>query len=183
MANSCCNYVKITSEESEEGILKGLYHKLEKANSTEWSINYEKVLGSKYKKDKDYGSRYFVCDITWESDKSISMTGDSAWTSPLILFQELSKMYPTLTFEFDYEECGCDFGGYGNIEGGIIEDNRMSFWGYKFKRDYSFALECFDEEIKYFISDGEKEEVYGHEAWKYIQKEDKKDLIEMINKL
>ena len=48
---------------------------------------------------------------------------DTAWSPPLILVEQVSRVWPTLIFVLDYEEPGMGFKGLSRAEGGVLEDH------------------------------------------------------------
>ena len=49
----------------------------------------------------------------------------TAWTPPLAFLEHLSRQWPTLLWELDYEEALAGFQGLAEAEAGVMEDHRL----------------------------------------------------------
>ena len=54
------------------------------------------------------------------NDGIIIFNADSAWSPPLEAFRKISKNFPTLTFETEYDEPSCDFAGTEIVKAGKV---------------------------------------------------------------
>lgn len=113
------------------------------------------------------GCKWFQPNIEFNED-SININGNSAWAPPLMLFTLISKKYPTLEFECDFEEMGNDFGGWAIIKDGVCPINEFSYWDYQFLRNKNDALEMIYSEIQYAID--EKEEMLENNLKDIVKK-------------
>ena len=135
-------------------------------------LNLQKLTNCK--KDEDIyrkaGTSFWVVDFELNDD--LIIRGDSAWSAPIELIELLSIEFKELQFEIDYEELGCNLGGWAIIQNGVVDLNHFSFWEYKFVRDYEFACMCATEEIEYFISNDSIEELEEHDIKTFMKEED-----------
>lgn len=189
MANNCYNYIHVEGRKEEILKLKNKFSNnlLEKDKGRDGGM-LDLVSLTNWKEGCDIyklaGTKWFDVDIEQTDDETLIISGDTAWSPALELFVMLSKEFQALKITYDYEESGCDFGGWAEISNGEIEDNSYTFWEYKFKRDYSFACEIAVDEIKYLIEDGLESEIQSHSIARHISKKDLKEIVKDIkNKL
>lgn len=183
MANNCYNYVVATGDREQ---LKALSDKLKAHilndnvyNHATGMLDLWKLTNCKDNEDiyAKAGTKWWDVDIETNEDEVI-ISGDSAWSPALELIQHLSIEFNKLHFEFDYEEAGCDFGGWAEIQNRDLEDNSFTYWEYKFKRDYALAYEQARDEIKYFLDDNQADELENHDIKKYMKKKDFDEIVE-----
>lgn len=73
----------------------------------------------------NWGTKWGFCHsrIVWEDNGSTFYQFDTAWSPPTPLIVKMGQMFPELTFELRYYECGAGFQGCLRIEGGeVVED-------------------------------------------------------------
>lgn len=182
MANNCYNYITVSGDKKQlQGLKEKLSnHLLDEAKGKDGGMLDIYKLTNWKDGDVIYrlaGTKWFDVDLQLLEDDLI-ISGDSAWSPALELMQMLSREFNKLHFEHDYEEAGCDFGGWAEIHNGSIEDNPFSYWEYKFLRDYSLACEIAKDEIEYFISDNQEEELKDHDIKRYMREEDFNQILE-----
>lgn len=107
----------------------------------EWSIDKWGTKWDAYEAD---------CDCY---EKIITITFDTAWSTPVPIFKELSKQYPSFVICVEYadEDLGSNCGTYAIWEGEIQEEE---------SKDLEFACEmwCIDpEELEYYDEESESE--------------------------
>ena len=86
------------------------------------------ALCSIYGKQGDDG-RWFDIDIQDDkNDESITIYGDSAWCPCLQIFGKISERYKSFKIRYEYEEPGCNFAGYADIEDGNIDDHCFKYY-------------------------------------------------------
>lgn len=160
MANNCQNYIEITGNKSQ---LKKLAKDLELDSKSGCDTGYDiyENLRHKYKKNLGDDARWFDIDASVQED-NISISGDSAWCPCLELFTEISKVFPKLKIKYNYEEMGCDFSGWADIENGDCNDNCFKYWKGIIIREgeddaldlvLAFELECYESEEELIESD------------------------------
>lgn len=98
-----------------------------------------------------YGTKWWDLDIDRDSDTSLFISGDTAWSPPLELTKRISGRYK-LEVQHEFEECGNDFAGihiYKN--GGVVEQKDMTYQMYRYMEnpegfwdDVNMHIECTD---------------------------------------
>jgi hypothetical protein len=120
MANHCYNSIQIVGDNKT---LKKLKKKLDRYEETNFFNEFgDLILDKKFDPEEkrdgyEYGTRWFDFDLDLD-DKNISednlislnISGDSAWSPPEKLIEEICKKYK-VSAEMFYEECGNDFMG------------------------------------------------------------------------
>jgi hypothetical protein len=132
MANDCWNWVCFTGKKED---LRRLYYGLRKAESLNvenggllWYKTFYAALDSEPPEQTvdvydEFGSKWLdIHDINL-SDDSLEFSASSAWSPTSQFFLKLSKVY-NLNFESEFEECGCDFGGFFAGSNGEVTDDR-----------------------------------------------------------
>ena len=168
MANHCWNWVHFTGKKEN---LQSLLNGLEKAQSLNeenggliwYETFYTALCMNVPSEPKDtydeFGSKWYdPCDIDFDGE-SITIAGSSAWSPVSQFFLKLSKVYQ-VEFESEYEEAGCDFGGYfAGKNGEVIDDRTYTFAQFDWlQRDYEsididyHCLESEEEAIAYYSS-------------------------------
>ena len=79
--------------------------------SADWYDWCNRNWGTKWSPDFDYNN---------SDTLGISLWGNSAWSPPIELLQNVSRQYPSLTFTIVYSEMGCDFVGAAVVRAGVI---------------------------------------------------------------
>jgi hypothetical protein len=122
MANYCYNYARF--EGSKEDI-KNAAEAITKAMGDEslWWETYKKVFGDKFDYSTEdvyaeFGSKWFDCNLDYNSE-SMTLSGDSAWSPVIPFYEKLCKTF-NLSCSADYEESGCDFGGWWEFSNGTV---------------------------------------------------------------
>mgnify|MGYP001600536406 CR=1 FL=1 len=111
----------------------------------------------------DGNAKWF--DLLTEEDTEdcgyLRISGDSAWSPSLTLFTAISERYPSFKIRYEYEEMGCDFSGWADIENGEMQDHTFGYWEGLVEMDKGNALdqaignelECYDTEEELLESD------------------------------
>jgi hypothetical protein len=150
MANNCYNYAQF--EGSKENIRKAA-KEIKKAIVDEclWWETYKKVFGDKYDYSsedvyKEFGSKWFECNVDYNSE-SMTLSGDSAWSPAIPFFQKLCETFD-LSCNAEYEEPGCDFGGWWEFKNGAVtRDETVSFRMYSDLNDPGRLFDMIIEDI------------------------------------
>ena len=144
MPNYCWNHVTIEGNTKQ---IDKIYKKLRKYKICNYFTAFGDFVLDKGKIDDDYEAikdRYgdnfdtiYVYGTKWwdindcggiekfshVKDSVITVSGDSAWSPPVKLIEEICKYYK-VSATMEYEEPGCDFGGEIFIDKtGIVKDN------------------------------------------------------------
>mgnify|MGYP001297521300 CR=1 FL=1 len=181
MAYNCYNNIEITGSKKQLKDFKNLLM----INLIDGKYLNLVELSDKKAEESLYdsaGTRYMEVTIDFQED-TIFITGDSAWTPALELFIKLSIKFPDLIIVYDYEEIGCDFGGWAEIKNGDIDNNIYSYWEYKFKRDYEEALLEARHEIEYIVENDEDDELEFHPIREYISNNDYETILKEIKEV
>ena len=132
MANHCWNWVYFTGKKED---LQRLHDGLRKAESLNpenggliWYETFYTALGLEPPEQTadvydQFGSKWLDIHDIDMSDKHLEFSASSAWSPVSEFFLKLSKVY-NLKFESEYEECGCDFGGFFSGSNGEATDDR-----------------------------------------------------------
>jgi hypothetical protein len=138
MANNCYNYITISGNQDEISELKNMLVKTsEQSNSDLYH-----VLRNSFEIHTE-DARWFEMDAQESGQDEIIISGDSAWCPSLGLFTEISNKFKSLQIRYEYEEGGCDFAGFAEINGGICADNCFGYWKGKILINESDAFEEF----------------------------------------
>ena len=54
------------------------------------------------------------------TDRRVTLYFDTAWSPPLAWLEKVAETYPSLDFEIEYSESGCDFSGIAKYSGGEV---------------------------------------------------------------
>ena len=132
MANYCWNWVHFTGKKEN---LQRLVDGLEKAKSLNednqgliWYKTFFTALGSEPPEEPtdvydDFGSKWYEIQEIEFDGEGITITGTSAWSPVSQFFLKLSEVYE-LHFDSEFEESGCDFGGFFAGNNGKVTDDR-----------------------------------------------------------
>lgn len=128
MANHCNNYATLYgSKESIQEVIKRLIDNT-KENPLLWWETFHKVLDLPINLDNDvydlFGSKWFEVYIDSETEDSVTISGQSAWSPMVPFWQKLSEKF-NLKIEGEYDEGGDDFGGFFTIENGTLVKNKV----------------------------------------------------------
>jgi|11_taG_2_1085331.scaffolds.fasta_scaffold15888_4 hypothetical protein len=184
MANNCWNWVSFNGDKKNLDKLEKVLKIYDKTNYfTEFG---DIVLGRKPQDYKSqpfdfyykYGTKWWDFDISRDSDTSLVINGDSAWSPPLELTKRISSAYK-LEVQHEFEEAGNDFAGIHKYKNGeVLEQKDMTYQMYQFKEN----PEGFWDDINMHIECTESWE----EFLQYIDKEvlnimSEKDLKDLVN--
>ncbi len=150
MPNWCWNSVRITGETSEIERLLGRVRRSEDGGVTLLGTYYpcpDELMDSpspahlpraeemteKYGSpdwyswcSENWGTKWSECQMHIQYEKGSNtalLDFDTAYAPPLTGYAEISKQFPSLIFEFYYEEPGCAFCGDARIVNGEVEDD------------------------------------------------------------
>ena len=175
MANNCMNYINITGSKNDMQKLSKL---LEVSEKQENGCDIYANLCNEFGKSENDGSWFNIDVVNDDEGNEIIISGDSAWYPCLDLFTKISEKYPSLEIHYEYEEPGCDFAGYADINDGTCQDNCFGYWKGKAANDYEFAFQCAFEEIEYNFEEESEEEFKESDMYLAFQPDEQKELLE-----
>jgi hypothetical protein len=144
MANYCDNYVTFTGKKED---IERLHIRFKRYNECDYFTHFaEMVLGKPLSSIIDdefdtyaYGTKWWDFDVTLQNDELI-VSGDSAWSPPLRLIAEITKVFKVRA-EGNYYEMGMDFAGMYTAVQGNIHNTEMTCFEYDLLQDRSYAVE------------------------------------------
>lgn len=182
MANNCWNYAVISGDKAA---LDEIQERFSKYNEFNYFTEFgDYVLKKKMKDDYKsmthdecyiYGTKWWDFNIDERTDITLTISGDSAWSPPLRLLHLISSEYG-VNIEGEYNECGCDFGGFFTIEKGTLDDNCMTYFEYELESDREHAIRSLIETL----SDNQEE--FDESEYRGLTKEEKEYIVEQLNK-
>lgn len=146
MANICSNYILIKGANSDiENFLKTL----EDNYIEDGRLNMDAF---KDIEKHDYSPRWFFITNIENDSELLTISADSAWVPALSEFKYLSSMFPTLSFEYSYDERGYDVGGYAVIKNGEMHHDDLGYWGEILRQNEDFFMYCLEDEVQSMLS-------------------------------
>jgi hypothetical protein len=148
MANYCSNHVTFTGKKED---IETLYQRFQKYDECEYFTHFaEMVLGKPLSPLDElygyaYGTKWWDFELRLEHDDLI-VSGDSAWSPPLQLIAEITKVFD-VEAHGDYYECGMDFAGDYSAHDGVLDDNEMTCFEYDLLSDKDYAIGRLIEDI------------------------------------
>lgn len=165
MPNWCSNFISI--EGSKENIKlikrmldtregnKGIFETLIGRDETITKEMYDN--GGWYESNiQRYGCKW---DINFDDveiqidDESICFNCDTAWSPPTNFCTTLSEMY-NVKVRCEYEENGCDFAGYHEVDDGDIDTQTYSYLEGIYHNDGDHLFHELESRIEYAIEEG-----------------------------
>ena len=153
MANNCYNFATLIGSKESLDLLEARLIESKKETPHLWYGTFHQVLGIEVPENGDtytiFGTKWFDAEWNRESDTDATLSGDSAWSPPSEFFRKLSDVYQ-LTIESEYEEPGCDFGGYYNCSNGeILRDDTYSYNMFHLVENRQYFMKKICEDITY----------------------------------
>ena len=180
MANNCNNYISIKGNETE---IKEFYQllQLDKTKGQDKGNDIYQNLLSVFGKDGN-DSKWFDVDVHEFQENEITISGDTAWAPSLELFTKISEKYQSFVIRYEYDEMGCDFAGYAEIEQGNCNNNCFTYWDGKIKTvDEDSALEeVLSNELECFEN---VEELQESDMYNAFSEENQKLILEAYKEL
>ena len=123
-----------------------------------------------------YGTKWWDFELRLEHDDLI-VSGDSAWSPPLRLITEITKVFD-VEAHGNYYECGMDFAGDYSAHDGVLDDNEMTCFEYDLLSDKDYAIGRLIEDINDETYDLE----YVEDAFKkYLTEEEWNEVLTETN--
>lgn len=177
MANNCYNYITLSGSASEIQIFSEFLNSHKGENGEENTLLYLNLKRSFAEEITRNDAGWFDMDLHeyHESEEEFIISGDSAWSPCLELFTAISEKFPNLEIRYEYEEGGCDFAGWAEIQNGQCADNCFTFWEGRKQTDYDHALSQATEEAQTY--DGTEEEFLDEEFYTIFSEEQQAELL------
>ena len=191
MANNCWNYVVFNGNATA---LKKLRNKFKEYDKTNYFVEFgdfvldkgkigatQEELAKKYKDFYHYGTKWWDFDLDdypCDDEETFTVGGDSAWSPPVTLIEEICKHY-SLTADMDYEEGGCDFAGIVKFDKhGITDHKEMTYHEYRYADDINSWM---DNLYYNFEDETDREELeHAMKEHDYADKKHIKEFIDMV---
>lgn len=183
MANNCYNFIEINGSEEE---IKDFARLLEFNDTQEHGGDvYKNLINLFCNGNLDFGdgnAKWF--DIEHDQiegdNQYLRISGDSAWSPSLDLFVKISERYPSFKIRYEYEENGCDFSGWADIENGEMQDNCFGYWEGLVEMNSSSALEnAIDNELSCYETEAE---LLDSDMYKAFNEDAQKEILENYNR-
>ena len=154
MANNCYNWVHFTGSEESIKKLHDKFNDYKNFNYfTDWGNHVLDITNDTNEKTFDwcykYGTKWWDFDIERPDIDELIVIGDTAWSPPEQLMEEICKHYD-IQCRIEFEEGGNDFGGYAefNPEGKIDEYN-VSYRQWRYEQDPHCAIDDILNSLEY----------------------------------
>lgn len=184
MANYCDNYVTFYGDQKD---LETINERFKRYREHDYFTNFaEFVLGeplsdhSTFEWGYSYGTKWWEFEIADLGDGYLNIQGPSAWSPPLQLIAEITKVFKVRA-EGDYYEPGCDFAGKYTAVQGNIHDTEMTCFEYDLLQDREYAIDRLiddlNEDIYYdfeYVENNFKQHLTDDE-WNQVLTETKKN--------
>jgi hypothetical protein len=177
MANNCWNYVTISGDKN---VLDEIQERFSKYDDFNYFVEFGDYVLKKENKISiedyyHYGTKWWEIHMERSEDNCLIISGDSAWSPPLELMTELSKVFPVV-IEGEYNECGMDFGGFFSAYEGGLDDNQMTYREYQLECDRDWAIQDIIDCLESF------EEEFNEEDYDYLTQEEKEYIKKQLKK-
>ena len=155
MANNCYNWVIIRGEKDTLDLLQTKFetYKSHEGTFSDWCDTF--FTDERKKKDDifdeiyDYGTKWWDFEVERRQDDDLLINGDSAWSPPQEFLRRLSEEYAVL-IRGEYEEAGCDFGGYADYEKGVMDDNCFTYREWMYINNEESFFYRLEDEVEYY---------------------------------
>ena len=188
MPNHCSNWVSFSGKKED---LQKLHDALRYAESLNpdnygliWYETFYAALGLDVPSEPTdvydmFGSKWLDIQQLDLGEISLELFGDSAWSPVMPFVHKLCKKF-NLTASGEYEECGCDFGGFYEIdEDGNLRDNTYNYISYRY---LSEGLEGLISELTFYDDiEGKTERL--NEAKAVMSKEHYNEMFQAIKEI
>ena len=188
MANYCSNWVSFSGKKED---LQKLHDALRYAESLNpdndgliWYETFYAALGLDVPSEPTdvydvFGSKWLDIQELYLGGISLELLGSSAWSPVVPFVHKLCKKF-NLTASGEYDECGCDFGGFYEIdEDGTLRDDMYNYISYRY---LSEGLEGVESELR-FYDDIEERTERLNEAKSFMSVEDYNEMLQAIKEI
>lgn len=191
MANHCWNHARITGSKSKldeiERRIKDSTDAVDYYGQSNfwWEPFKEFFKGMEYDFTsldvyKEFGAKWFSCNVERWSDTELILSGDSAWSPVCPFLLKISESF-YVDIEHTFEESGCDIGGWFNCSNGNVTRDEAATYMYFIEKEdpgrgfeeAAYRIECgYYDSLDGFIKKHRKE----YELFKDHHKRALKDL-------
>lgn len=155
MANYCFNWVSILGKKDVLDLLQTKFATYESHEGTfsDWCDTF--FTDKREKKDDvfdeiyDYGTKWWNFELERRQDTELMISGDSAWSPPQEFLRRLSEEY-AVVIRGEYEEAGCDFGGYADYEKGDMQDYCFTYREWMYINNNESFFYRLEDEVEYY---------------------------------
>ena len=175
MANYCNNNVTFTGKKED---IETLYERFSKYDECDYFTHFAEMILGKPLSEVDecfdaykYGTKWWDFELRL-GEGEMTVSGDSAWSPPLRLIAEITKVFDVEAYG-DYYECGMGFAGDFSAHDGVLDDNEMTCFEFDLIQDREYAIQRLIEDIQDGCNDIEyaEDELKQHlteEEWKQV---------------
>lgn len=158
MANHCWNHARITGRKAELDLIEQRIEREAKKSPDHilWWDTFKNIIPKGYfdfesnNVYEEFGSKWFSPNVERETDESLVVSGDSAWSPVNEFFRKISKVF-NVHIDQTYEEPGMNFGGWFECRNGkVTRDDQVSYLFFINTEDPGRAF----EEIFFTVEDG-----------------------------
>jgi hypothetical protein len=188
MPNYCSNWVSFSGKKENLQKLHDALRYAESLNAENggliWYDTFYAALGLDVPSElinvyDVFGSKWLDIQELDLGGISLELLGNSAWSPVVPFVHKLCKKF-NLTASGEYEECGCDFGGFYEIdEDGNLRDTTHNYISYRY---LSEGLEGLISELTFYDTIEEKTERLN-EAKAVMSKEDYNEMFQAIKEI
>jgi hypothetical protein len=150
MPNYCDNYVTFYGDQKDLEIIN---ERFKLYDEHDYFTNFaEMVLGKPITDSINFESAYTYGTKWWDfeelelKDGYLIIQGSSAWSPPLRLIAEITKVF-NVRVEGSYCELGMDVAGEYTAEDGHLNDNEMTCFEYDLLQDRSYCVQRVIDDI------------------------------------
>lgn len=144
MPNYCDNYVTFYGDQKDLEIINERFNRyLEHdyfTNFAEFVLGKPLTDANTFESAYSYGTKWWEFEIQDLGDGYLNIQGPSAWSPPLRLIAEITKVFKVRA-EGNYYEMGMDFAGIYTAVQGNIHDTEMTCFEYHLLQDREYAVE------------------------------------------
>ena len=162
MPNYCSNWVSFSGKKEDLQKLHDALRYAESLNAENggliWYDTFYAALGLDVPSElidvyDVFGSKWLDIQQLDLGGISLELLGNSAWSPVVPFVHKLCKKF-NLTASGEYDECGCDFGGFYEIdEDGTLRDNTYNYISYRY---LSEGLEGVESELTFYDNKEDK---------------------------
>jgi hypothetical protein len=188
MANYCSNWVSFSGKKENLQKLHDALRYAESLNAENqgliWYETFYAALGLDVPSEPTdvydmFGSKWLHIDEIDVYDTELELIGSSAW-SPVVPFVALLCQKFNLTAKGEYDESGCDFGGFYSVDkDNNVKEDTYNYLSYRY---LSEGIEGVLSELSYYESFDDKIERLN-EAKAVMSKEDYNEMLNEIKNL